>query len=413
MIREAIGTAKTVDEAINAGCLLLGVDRDKVEFEIIDLPKRGFFIRKDAKVRVFLEVPDPKPAPAPRAEAPRPKAPAPAQTRQAAPKPEQRQEQRAPRQDKQPSAPLKQEARPERGERPKQNQPKPQPQRQEPREPVAPVTITPTPELTAKAELAVSYVGSILKAMGLETAEVRPVFTQNGISLALSGEGLGVIIGRRGETLDSLQYLAGLVANRLGGDYVRITIDSGNYRQKRETTLEGLARKLANQVVRSGKSTTLEPMNPYERRIIHAAVSQVRGATSSSVGEEPTRRVVISATGDRPTGEDRRGGGNANGNNRGGDRRGGSRGPRGGRGGNGNNRGDDRRDKDISGKGGYKDYRDDRPARPAQQVERPESPKPVEAPAATATPTESKQPFKERSLHEAEFAGNLYGKIEL
>ena len=98
------------------------------------------------------------------------------------------------------------------------------------------------------------------------------------------------------ETIDAIQYLTSLAVNRLDGDYMRITIDSGNFREKREKTLESLAKRLARNVVRSGRSVTLEPMNPYERRIIHATVSTIEGATSSSIGEEPNRRVVISST---------------------------------------------------------------------------------------------------------------------
>lgn len=88
----------------------------------------------------------------------------------------------------------------------------------------------------------------------------------------------------------------GLVANRLEGDYYRIVVDSGNYREKREKTLENLAKKLSSQVIRTGRSVTLEPMNPYERRVIHATIQGIDGVTSSSVGEEPSRRVVISST---------------------------------------------------------------------------------------------------------------------
>ena len=116
---------------------------------------------------------------------------------------------------------------------------------------------------------------------------------------------------------------ASLVANRGEGEYIRLSIDSGNYREKRARTLEALARKLANQAVRTGRSITLEPMNPYERRIIHGAVSTVKGATSSSTGVEPNRRVVISST-VPPTGgkEGSREGGRGGRNGRGGNRRG-------------------------------------------------------------------------------------------
>ena len=161
--------------------------------------------------------------------------------------------------------------------------------------------VVPDDVVRAKVERSAAYVTEILTVMGLEDVKVEPKYYSECVCLQLTGTGLGVIIGRRGETLDSLQYLASLVANRGEGEYIRVNIDSGNYRQKREKTLIALAKKLANNAVRTGKSTTLEPMNPYERRVIHGAVSQVKGATSASVGVDPNRRVVISAV-DGPKG---------------------------------------------------------------------------------------------------------------
>ncbi len=146
-----------------------------------------------------------------------------------------------------------------------------------------------------KADIARDYLDGVLKKMGLDV-ELESKESDEGIVLSLKGEGLGVVIGRRGETLDALQYLSSLVANREGGAYQRVSIDIGDYRRKREETLEALARKLAAQAVRTGRSVTLEPMNPYERRVIHSAVQEVEGATSRSIGEEPNRRVIISST---------------------------------------------------------------------------------------------------------------------
>lgn len=129
-----------------------------------------------------------------------------------------------------------------------------------------------------------------LKDVAIDETETE---TEAGTSFNLSGEGLGLIIGHRGETLDALQYLVSLVANRGQQQYHRITLDTGNYREKREKTLAALARRIALGAVKSRRSTTLEPMNPYERRIIHTAVQEVAGAASWSVGDEPNRRVVI------------------------------------------------------------------------------------------------------------------------
>ena len=205
-MKEIITTGKTVDLAIEEACRQLQTAREKVEFEIIDLPKKGLFGLKTypAKVRVFV----------------------------------------------------------------KEN----------------------------KEEMAVEYITAVLKAMGVQDLTAEANRDGENLNITLKGDDLGFVIGRRGETIDAIQYLASLAVNRLDGDYMRITIDSGNFREKREKTLESLARRLARNVVKSGRSMTLEPMNPYERRIIHATVATVEGATSSSIGEEPNRRVVISST---------------------------------------------------------------------------------------------------------------------
>lgn len=219
MIREQIGTGKTIELAVEAACEKLEISRDEAQYEVLERPKAGFLGigARPAKVRVYIEY--------------------------------------------------------------------------------------------TKAGRAVEYLQQVLGAMGFSDVSIDVKEEENGAVLTLSGEGLGVIIGRRGETLDALQYLAGLVANKLEGDYYRITLDSGNYREKREKTLEALAKKLALNAVKTGKSSTLEPMNPYERRIIHAAVQQVQGATSTSIGDEPNRRIVISSTVQRrPSGRPPRGG---------------------------------------------------------------------------------------------------------
>ncbi len=123
--------------------------------------------------------------------------------------------------------------------------------------------------------------------------------TESGVTLTFDGDGSGTIIGRRGETLDALQYLASMVSNKGDKEYFRITIDSCGYREKRRKTLIELAKKISKSVLRTGRSTTLEPMNPYERRIIHSAVSEIEGVTSHSTGEEPYRKVIISSTNPR------------------------------------------------------------------------------------------------------------------
>ena len=150
------------------------------------------------------------------------------------------------------------------------------------------------------ASRAADYLSEILRGLGVKEPLITIKSEENGCVLQLEGEDLGFIIGRRGETLDALQYLAGLVANRVDNSYYRVTIDIGNYREKREQSLTGLARKMAGQAARTGRKNSLEPMNPYERRIIHTAVQEVKGATSWSVGSEPNRYVVIGPSEDNP-----------------------------------------------------------------------------------------------------------------
>lgn len=241
MAREVIVTGKTVNDAIDEGCSQLGVEREDIQFEIIDLPKKGFLGLKTipAKVRIYLEEPE------------------------------------------QPVAVEKTKTEVHTNE-----------MSEKATEKTAEKNLD---KFEKKITVAKEYLQSILREIGLENVDMKINQNKDEITIQLEGDGMGVIIGRRGETLDAIQYLVGLAANRVEGDYLRIIINSGNFREKREKTLEALAIRLAKNAVKTGRSNTLEPMNPYERRIIHAAVSQVEGAVSSSVGDEPNRCVVISS----------------------------------------------------------------------------------------------------------------------
>ncbi|MCH5353223.1 MAG: protein jag [Acutalibacter sp.] len=147
------------------------------------------------------------------------------------------------------------------------------------------------------AQAAADYLKAVLREMGLPDVEIGITREEAGAALSLSGEDIGFIIGHRGETLDSLQYLASLVANHVESSYYRITLDVGNYREKRKETLEALGKKMALRAVKYGRNNALEPMNPYERRIIHTAVQTVEGAKSWSEGEDIRRHVVIGPEG--------------------------------------------------------------------------------------------------------------------
>ena len=141
------------------------------------------------------------------------------------------------------------------------------------------------------------YLTNILEKMNIE-AQLDIADLETGIVVNIDCNGSGAVIGRRGETLDALQYLTSLVANKDEAEYIRVSLDSSGYREKRTETLVALAKKLSDKVMRTGRSTTLEPMNPYERRIIHSTVSEIEGVSSHSVGTEPYRKVVI--TSDNP-----------------------------------------------------------------------------------------------------------------
>lgn len=208
MNNEVVATGKTVEDAIESACEMLGADREKVDIEILELPSKrllGLLGASDAKVKVTYKE-----------------------------------------------------------------------------------------TVSQRAE---TYLSGILKLMSLPSVQIDMTENDDGVIFDLKGDGMGMIIGHRGETLDAIQYLVSLVANRGEEKYKRITIDTGNYREKREKTLTSLAKRIAQNSVRTHRSTTLEPMNPYERRIIHTAVQEIKGAASWSVGEDPNRRVVIGVEG--------------------------------------------------------------------------------------------------------------------
>lgn len=210
MVREAIATGETVEQAFENACVQLGVETVEAEFEVLELPEKkklGLFGGKPAKVRAYIQ--------------------------------------------------------------------------------------------SSPAQAAADYLQDLLQKMGLENVEIsiheekNEEGTQNGALLTLSGDDIGFVIGHRGETLDALQYLTSLQVNKGGKEYRRVTLDTEGYRAKREQTLIALAGRMANKVHKSGRRMMLEPMNPYERRILHATLQDNPYVTTHSEGEEPNRRVVI------------------------------------------------------------------------------------------------------------------------
>lgn len=209
MVKEAIATGDSVEQAFEEACKMLGVESHEAEFEILELPgkkKFGLFGGAPAKVRAFVKA--------------------------------------------------------------------------------------------GPGQVAAEYLQSVLAQMGVGEVQIEVQEQEGGALLSLTGDDTGFIIGHRGETLDSLQYLSGLVANHMvEGSYYRITLDIGNYREKRKETLEALGQKIAQKALKTQRNCSLEPMNPYERRIIHTAVQTVEGVKSWSEGEDLARHVVIGPEG--------------------------------------------------------------------------------------------------------------------
>ncbi|MBQ3038657.1 MAG: protein jag [Clostridia bacterium] len=140
--------------------------------------------------------------------------------------------------------------------------------------------------------MAKAFLSKIFKGMNLEV-DIKTTLDGDNLLIDLSGEHMGIIIGKRGDTLDSLQYLTSLVVNKGGDNYIKVTLDTENYREKRYVALIALSERLAAKVIKSGKKYTLEPMNPYERRIIHSTLQTNEEVTTFSIGEDPYRKVVI------------------------------------------------------------------------------------------------------------------------
>ena len=389
MIRKQEATGKTVDEARAKACALLGVQADdlNVSYEVLEMPqKTGFLGLKTtpAKVCVSVEEPD---APAAPAAAPAPAA-------EAAPVQETVPEV--------PAAPVEEPAAPveapaAEAEQPAAEQAAPAAAAAADEETEVPIVI----EENAKVKAAVEYLQEVIAKMGVENVTFSAVQKGEATIIRLDGEHLGALIGRRGETMESLSYLASLVANRLEGDYIKLGLDVAGYRDKRENDLTVLAQRIGNKVRKTGRSFAMEPMNPYERRIIHSAIGKMEGVRSESKGEGRDRRVVIYSTapdaqtentyGERRPRGGRPGNGRRPGGNRNGGYRGGSRSEHGDRNGN---------------RGGYRGSRNggNRGPRPSGVPERTYAPRDAE----TAAPVAPK-----RTERVDDFADFSFGKIEL
>ena len=233
MIKTLEKTARTEDEAIAAALAELGMDRDDVSVEIVERAKSGFLGigASPAVIRVSYEVPDPVEEKAPAAPAARPAA-----------------------------------------------------------EPAAAAVVDEDPDYAAIRQ----FLSGLLERMGVKAQIEISTRENGGINVNLSGNGMGAIIGRRGETLDAIQHLTNYAVNRGSEKHLHISVDAENYRSKREESLTRLAEKMAEKAIKYKRSMALEPMNSYERHVIHTALQNYEGVTTSSTGVDPNRRVVVS-----------------------------------------------------------------------------------------------------------------------
>ena len=306
-------SAKTIEEAISLGLEQLGASISDVTVDILEEGSKGLFGlfgSRPAKVRLTVKEEEPEdslardifagtleekpaPKPAPKA-APQPKQEKPAQP---AVKP---QAPKAPKPVLMEEAPKAEQPAPEKQEKAEKPAPKPRKPR-EPREPKEarevkePKEIVPAEQAdrATAAGRAQEFLQQLTELMGVHVSVAVATDEEGNVRVNMEGDTLGILIGRRGETLDALQYLTSLLVNKGQNNYTRVTLDTEGYRAKREEALVRLANRMANRCQKTGRKVSLEPMNPYERRILHSALQDHPAVTTHSEGEEPNRHVVI------------------------------------------------------------------------------------------------------------------------
>ena len=292
MEKTLVATGKTIELAIASALTQLGLDRDSVSVQVLAQAKSGFlgFGAQPAKVQVTYEAPDPAPR-APKsalssASRSKPKAAAPVQKPQVP-------QQEVPKQEvKKPEAPKPQKAEaPKPPKAPKVEAPK-APKEPKVEAPKAPREFVPAAPGSVEEKIEV-FLKGLLEHMGSAAVPHAWKDGEDSYRVELTGEDLGYLIGRRGDTLDALQHLCNYSVNRSVDGHIRISVDAEDYRQKREESLRRYARKKAQQVLKAHRRTTLEPMNAYERHLVHATLQDMDRITTHSVGTEPNRRVVI------------------------------------------------------------------------------------------------------------------------
>ncbi len=315
-------SAKTIEEAISAGLEKLGVSISDVTIDVLEEGSKGLFGlfgSRQAKVRLTLKETEADPlealtaakparsaAPAkpaaPKApEAPKPVKPAAPKTEasKAAPVKPTAPKAEAPKAEapKAKPAPRKEAPKPAKTDAPKAEAPKAKPTPKAPVQPIEKpvVTMIPADQVVEDSApgRALAFLRELTHLMGVEVSIEVGTDAEGNVFANMTGDTLGILIGRRGETLDALQYLTSLKVNRGQEGYTRVTLDTENYRAKREEALTRLANRMANRAIKTGRKVSLEPMNPYERRILHSALQANDQVDTHSEGEEPNRHVVI------------------------------------------------------------------------------------------------------------------------
>ena len=301
MEKTIVATGKTIDLAIESALTQLGLDRDSVSVQVLQQAKAGFlgFGAQPAKVQVTYEVPDPVVVPEkPKsalgsASRSKPKA---KPVLEKKPEPEKP----APKTEKKVEAPKVEAPKAQ----PKKELPKKEKKAEQPKAPKAPKTpkeqkevkaprvYTPAEPGSTEEKIEV-FIKGLLEHMGSKAIPHAFKENDNTYFVELVGENLGYLIGRRGDTLDAIQHLSNYTINRGVEGHIRINVDAECYREKREDSLRRYARKKAQQVLKARRRTTLEPMNAYERHVIHSALQDMENITTHSTGTEPNRRVVI------------------------------------------------------------------------------------------------------------------------
>jgi spoIIIJ-associated protein len=294
-------SAKTLDDAITEALIQLGVTSDQLDYQVIEKGSAGFLgigmkqavIKARRKEEIKEEEPEIE---LPKVDVSLVKEPLKKEPRKDTVKHEKENVKREPEKKEQ----VKKESA--KKESPKKESRK-KPEKKEKKE-----TVKEQPEANApakkEAELAKvesqtieaceKFISDVLKAMGMDDVKVTSSIDEEGaLSIDMEGSNMGIMIGKRGQTLDSLQYLTNRVANKMQDGYVRVKLDTEDYRRRRKETLENLAKNIASKVKRSRRTVSLEPMNPYERRIIHSALQADPAVSTHSEGEEPYRRVVV------------------------------------------------------------------------------------------------------------------------